>query len=482
MAKGPKINYTDRRFTTRDNLGITASINTFQSELCPIITTVTPRAFYWIFATWNYYDYWKNCSQDIRNTGDFLDNHLRRNDYYFVMANLLTAGSDTENLAGIDHCSEDIKNNPEGPYPYNPNYFKMRYGGMQYYVPGCATVGFLAEKEEDKNLPFPKITRAIGEPLAKAFEDTIKDTEYYKIYRLSGGAVPKNVLEELGQKISLSLEGMDNCKELLRKALFDPTRNSKLVQSKDYLLFINRDHPIKNYSSAQMREVLYDWFCPGGPYEKELPNDHKQMAKAWEIVIGRQYVALSLELIWKYMLKQLTRPMDIGSWMRSCFDNADGASDWDEALNSVAAKAYFTHPEREEMMSMGSGTSKNISRNLENALKTVLSVYNRFRYRDDIEPDLLEKGGDVSLANIIRRVDEFSEKTVLDFISFVMTEWVLKQHEQVAFRKMMEGRDGYFVEHIDNLYYQKYFDYSPGFTGNRLMQLKKVMADLDMLG
>ena len=62
-----------------------------------------------------------------------------------------------------------------------------------------------------------------------------------------------------------------------------------------------------------------------------------------------------------------------------------------------------------------------------------------------------------------------------------MSEWILRRHEAVSFRKMMEGRDGYFVEKIDGKYYHK-SDAYPDYTGNRLMQLKSVMIDLDMMG
>ena len=78
MTKGPKINYSNRNFTTRDNLGINAAGTSFQAELCPVINTVTPRAFYWAFATWNYYDYWQNYKTDKRSLNDFEVKKLSR--------------------------------------------------------------------------------------------------------------------------------------------------------------------------------------------------------------------------------------------------------------------------------------------------------------------------------------------------------------------------------------------------------------------
>ena len=60
----PLLNDTTRRFTTRDNLGITGATTSLQSELCPVINTVTPRAFYWPFMVWNYYEYLRNTAPE----------------------------------------------------------------------------------------------------------------------------------------------------------------------------------------------------------------------------------------------------------------------------------------------------------------------------------------------------------------------------------------------------------------------------------
>ncbi len=54
MPKGPRFNNTSDQFTTRDSLGIESATASIQGELCPVVTTVTSRAFYWIFTVWNY--------------------------------------------------------------------------------------------------------------------------------------------------------------------------------------------------------------------------------------------------------------------------------------------------------------------------------------------------------------------------------------------------------------------------------------------
>ncbi len=483
-TKGPKVNYSRRNITTRDNLGINAAGTSFQAELCPVINTVTPRAFYWAFAVWNYYDYWQNYKTEKRSIKEFEEDFLKRNDYFFVMATILTPGADMSNLVGIDHCTEDAKR--DGPYMYNRKYFKSHYGGMQYYIPGCYTLGFITETDNERNmLPFPKLTEKIGLPIALAFEKTISDTEYYHRYRLADVPVPKPVLEELGKAISLSMKNMEECKQLLRDAFFQPTKtilfnNEKLIQSKDYLLFINEMYGLRNVKSPQMRRILYDYFYPGGEHEKDLPQELRKIASSWEVAVGRQYFALSIELIWKYMLLELTAPMKMETWIGRCLGDSKWSIDIYRPLESVLNKTDFDYEKREKMLSAGFRNSKNVSKNIENALLVMLSLYDRFKDRSDVIEEQLHIGGAISVATMMKKIDDFRNRPISDFLVFLMTDWVIKRHEEVAFRKMIEGRDGFFVEKIDGRYYHR-FDSYPDYSGNRMLQLTSVMKDLGMV-
>ena len=110
MSKGPKLNYTKKKnFTTRDNLGIEGAATSLQAELCPVVNTVTPRAFYWPFMVWNYYDFLTNTNSEKWNLDNFDEPFLRKNDYYFVLSNLMQDGSDRDNLVGKEktagYCS-----------------------------------------------------------------------------------------------------------------------------------------------------------------------------------------------------------------------------------------------------------------------------------------------------------------------------------------------------------------------------------------
>ena len=213
MNTGPLLNNIKRNFTSRDSLGIEGTDASIQAELCPIVNTVTPKAFYWAFITWIYYDLYRYSGIKERTVSAF-DQYLKRQDYFFVMAKLLNPDRADGNPAGITQAEIDLEN--DGPYPFNPSYLQVTYGGMQYYNAGCQTMQFITlEDDKGTTFSFPKLTK-LGEEMALAFEDVIKGTTYYKEYRKNDEPVPRAILEEYGKTINYSLNGFVKCKLILR--------------------------------------------------------------------------------------------------------------------------------------------------------------------------------------------------------------------------------------------------------------------------
>ena len=111
----------------------------------------------------------------------------------------------------------------------------------------------------------------------------------------------------------------------------------------------------------------------------------------------------------------------------------------------------------------------------------MLSLYNRFVNRDELNANYLHEGDDVSISSLIKLVDEYSDKPIIEFIQYIMINWIVKRHETVAREKLLQGRDGFYFERIDDLYVPAGHLDEPGFKGLRLLQLMQVMKDLDML-
>ncbi len=486
MSKGPKFNKTGYNFTTRDNLGIEGATASIQADLCPVINTVTPRAFYWPFMVWNYYDYHVNYKTEKKSFSDFDENFLKRNDYFMVMANLI-ADNDQNNLVGKTRALENLSDKLIDIYPYDRSYFKTTFGGMQYYNAGCLTMGFITDEDGEGNrFSLAKLTKENGEPLALAFEEVIKHTEYYKNYRLKNIEVPQCVLKELGQVLKFDLDGFDQVKTLLKGALFEQKNNERLnnknlIKSSEYIKFIFFQHNISNPNLYEMRRVLFDYFSPRGE-GKPFDDSLSEIIFDWEIVVGRQYLTMAIELIWKYMLWMLINPTTLQSWVKNCINTAKWNIDYNKPLNTLFFDCNYGFEEREKMISICSGaSSKNIDINIETGLKILLSLYNRFVNRDELNSIYLQEGADVSINSLIKLVDEYCEKPIIEFIKYIMINWIVKRHEDVAQEKLLQKRDGFYFEKIDKLYVPAGHFSEPGFKGLRMLQLMQVMKDLDML-
>jgi hypothetical protein len=479
----PILNDTTRNFTTRDNLGITGATTSLQAELCPVINTVTPRAFYWPFMVWNYYEYLKYTEQKNRSVADFDKPFLKRNDYFFVLGNLLSNQTDQYNLVGKDNTWYDIRRDKK-TYDYNVKYFVSRYGGMQYYNAGCDTLGFITSVDNAGNkYMFPLLTESIGKPLAIAFEDAVKDTEYYKNYRHHGNQVPVDVLIEWGNRVNLTMNHLEECKRLLKKSLFEPVNNQRfhnntLIESSELLKYVHKSN--RNPTIDQIRHLLYQDY-----YEMRLkasfPEGLISIGKSWEAVVARQYMAFALEIIWKSLLLDLSNPITMNAWIdysieESTFNTINPSS----RVKDVVSHFKCNSKEIEELLRSGRGSSSRHEFLFENSLMVLFSLYNRFKNRDDIDPLLISYGEDISIINLVKEIDLYMDDTVESFLRFLTEQWVLKRHLEVARNKMYYGRDAFYFYIENDVCFLKRNDAKPDFPGLRLMQLMQVMRDLGM--
>ena len=484
MKKGPLLNNNSRKFTTRDSLGIESVAASISRDLCPIVNTVTPRAFYWAFMVWIYYDFYKYSGIEEHTVDVFDKNYLKRQDYFFVLSQLLTEGSDQINLVGKQNSQDDINKNLNGPYVFNADYFLSRYGGMQYYNAGCLTMDYIRDFdfENNKRFSFPKLT-AEGKEMALAFQSIIEDTEYYKHYRLNDVPVPKDVLIEYGKAINIGLDGFENCKASLRKHLFENPEYPLLKFSADYVKFIYDRYDMSNADLSYYRDLLFDAFSVRGRNETIFP-ELREVANGWEIVVGRQYFTSGLESVWKYMLEQIKLPLTKKEWIKYCIDSTDWEINIDDSVSTILPKCNYDFETRESMISEARRYVAP-SKMVENGLKIVLSIYNRFANRDDFgeESALLTKGNEtssISFEELINTVKNYMDKSIREFVIFIMDNWLIEQHRKTAFEKLMQGRDGFYFEEIDGSYsYKSSFEID--FQGIRLYQLSQVMKDLNML-
>lgn len=490
MQKGPKLNDISKNFTTRDSLGIEGVATTMQGEVCPIVNTVTPRAFYWPFMVWIYYDFYMYSGIEERTYKRF-DEYLKRQDYFFVLATLLTPGSDRNGLVGIQKSEQDIRNNPDGPYPFNPSYFASDFGGMMYYNAGCLSMYFVTNHrdEDNKELKFPILTKE-GKQMAFAFENVIKGTTYYKKYRRNQESVPRSVLIEYGKVIKFNLDGFDECKTILRKHIFEDERKTHLklrsrllTECAEYIKLLNNKYGIKIYGRDICRQIFFDHNTPTGKIVV-IPDSLNTVSNKWEIIVGRQYFTTGIEMIWKYMLIQLSLPMKGREWISRSIENAEFSIDTSWTIEDILDRCYYSFDEREKMIrEVARGTRLGAA--LENGLLIILSVYNRFTDRKDFEGERAyfaygTDGHSIPFIEAFGKIDEYRKKSIEEFLYFIMVKWVVDQHYATAFEKMLQKRDGFYFEFVDGYYFKKH-EFDMRFQDIRMSSLAQVMKDLDML-
>ena len=485
MSKGPRLNNITRNFTTRDSLGIEGVATSISAEICPIVNTVTPRPFYWAFITWCYYDFYNTCDVKDRSA-DNVYKYVKMQNYFLALASNITNSDGTNGFTGANTIRERIDLNQES-FSYNEKYLKTILSNMGYYPAGLFTMGFIvdADPETFEKFKYPHLTKE-GEKLAKAFEKVFSQTRYYKEYRRMEKSVPREVLIELSEFININLNNFDEVKRILIDHLFKKESQKKLIESHNYLKFIYKNYKPDNLNTSKCREIFYDYFSPYGENKYEYPDELQEIVNSWEIVVGRQYFATGLEMIWKYMLENLNSPKLYKKWFNDCLSNSKITFQLNDKLGNLIPLCNYNYSDREKMIADAKSKSSNHQSNIENGIKLILSVYNRLNNRDDFSKDnknYYNYGMDnnsISLNEFFKLVDEYKDKTIEEFVKYIMYFYLLNQHMNTAFEKMLQGRDGYYVEKIENEYVRKenfYFD----FQGIRMVQLSMVMQDLNVL-
>lgn len=478
MKLGPLLNKnkTDANFSSENSLGIEGVAASMQAAICPVVTTVTPRAFYWAFLVWIYYDFYTNVPIKEKKKDFFID-YLRRQDFFFVAATLLSKNDDI-NLGGIRNVTKMIDGDSD--IQFDNGYLRAAYGGMNDYTPGCASRDLICTKEGENDLPFPKLN-SVSIEIGKSFETVIKETRYFKEYRLSESAVPRDVLIEYGQVINLSLDGFDEVKAILRHRFFDT--DVRLSKCAEYITFLNKETQLDNLSPQTCRRLFFDHISDEG-HPISIPENLKGISDAWEIVIGRMYFTIGLGMIWKYMLETIETPLKKGEWIDTVLCNAFDEVDIEKPISSLLPECRFDFDSREELIDNAEHSYES-EYYAEDGLKILLSIYNWLKDRTDFGAEILfldygNESDSISLRTFERTVDEYLDKPLKSFLAFIMDKWLIVQHFNTAFEKLFYNIDGFFYEIIDDKFYKKH-DYDVGFQGMRMTRLMKIMRDLDML-
>ena len=457
--------------TQQDSLGLNAVLNyRMQDKVCPVVTYETYRPFYWLFIAWNYHEYQKFPPEE-RNWQSFDRDFCKRNDYYFVIANMLSQQTDTKRMAG----TTKIPSLSNDKFSYNSEtYLEQPFGGMQYYNSACEQLGITVQRNQD---PFPILTNEIGIPLVESFVHAIENTAYYKNYMFSNSPVPKDVLIEFGNIANFRMELLSESKEQLRNVLFNPkfNKNMNLVYCSEFVKDFYKYYK-NNPSESNMRSILYDRYTIGSEERTDLTDEIAAIASSWECIVGRQYFSYVLERYWYELINLLFEPLTIKQWITRYFENGDwGSFSPSDLLMDVINKRV------DSIDDLDSLTKNNFS--IINGVIILVSVAYRFMDRNDVPEYLMKAGDEASMSNLNSLISDYNNKTISDFLSRVLEELVLKRHLKVAFTRLSRSnpKDAYFYSMENGVCYRRQFAQRPGIGGLRLKNLISIMSDLDML-
>lgn len=486
MNKGPRLNNISKKFTTRDSLGIEGVATSISVEICPIVNTVTPRPFYWAFIMWCYYDFYKNNDPKDRSS-DNVYKYVKMQNYFLALASNMINIVSPNGFTGEDKIRRSGVDLNQNLFSYDEKYLDTTLSNMGYYPAGLYSMGFITDNDPEtlKKFRYPHITPE-GKKLAEAFDKVICHTRYYKEYRMAITNIPRDALIELGNNISINLDGFDEVKKILVNHLFKKESQKLLIESHNYLKYIFKNYKPNNFNNAKCREIFYDYFSPYSKNKYNYPEEVKEIINDWEIVVGRQYFTSGLEMIWKYMLENLSGPKTYKEWFNDCLNNSEIKFNLNDRLGLFALLCDFSYIERENMIADAKSKNSNHKLNIENGIKIILSVYNRFHNRPDFSKDsnnYYNYGMDnssISLNEFFKLVENYKDKSIEEFIKYIMYHYLLKQHMNTAFEKMLQDRDGYYIEKIEDKYLRKE-NFDLDFQGIRMVQLSMVMKDLNVL-
>ena len=481
MGKGPIFNDIKKKETFRSSLGIEETINTMQSDLCQAIGNNTSYAYYYAFITWAFYDYELNTNkEDYSFSGAY--EYLKKQNFFFSLSYILNDPS-VVGAIGFDFISRmDLS---LGSFSYQDQYLQSLQS-LEYYYASLDTLQLLKNDTlEGDKLSHPTIS-TYGKELAVEFEKTICNTEYYKEYRLSEINVPRDVLIQLANTVDLHLTRNNEVKECLRNIFFNNKYvnfDDGLISTKDYILYIDSKYDIV-YLKNNMRNVIYDYFSPRG-YNYDYPQKLNDVIKKWELVCGRRYFTLAISIIWKYMLPIISEPLSFNEWVEKCLNYYEYDFDFNEKLSDYINRIELSYEQREEIINKDRKDGFEDKGSICNGIKLILSVYKRFFGRDDINSNIsyiVNSDSDtLPLYAFFDVVNKYLDEPIYKFIEYLMMNYLIKQNERTAYRKMMnENKYGYHYEEFNNKYVLSRHYYF-GLGNDRIIALIKILNDLNML-
>ena len=469
MAKGPIINKHKGKNVPRDPLGILGVSQSIVDEICPIINSVTPNAFYWIFLNWIYYDYYAIRRLDL-NSKIKIDDYIKTLNYFMVLGNKLN-NVNYNSMMGNQYFTKLLENSSDA-YSYDEKYI-ANLTTIYYYNGALYTARLISNFDKDGNNLGHIVFCKKGENLAVSIYDLIKETKFYKEYILKNNYenVPASVIKEFAEIASFKMEKLTKAKELLRFDFFNEckelTIHEKLIKHFYY------DMNMKDINEKDLRKYLCNYYSPRWD-NNDIEPELKQTIARWEVLVNRHFFVTTLYLLFSDFIMDL-HTTEYKKYIEEFVSNLDDIKLVD-FLNSNKIRS-------DEIMSILAKKKKENS--LIDVLKIFSTIYYSLNNRDDIDTNALLKdnyGTSISLDKMLNDIEKYKNKTLKEYVIYVINEYIVNQHLKTARRKFLYGENNYYFTIEGEMIYKVNYDsLDMGLQNMRINQTISVMKDLDML-
>ncbi|MCC6955204.1 MAG: hypothetical protein IT316_00330 [Anaerolineales bacterium] len=298
--------WTEREYPAggaRDDLGIETLGEAILADLLPGINNQTSRARYFSFWAWVLRDFIRDT--DLTHNQAAFYEWLRRREDALILAYL--AHGCNSGAAGTEIGSDVWANGEQNAYPLGWKSLKSVDGGAYqlYYRGALLETNVIRRIDEDAH---DNLTREVGLPLADAYEQAVKETDYVKRY-LDASQLRKSDIEEYARHGCLCLL-KDN--DLERRRLIDTFFRFdspdvfavKRLATLCFFLDAIRQSEGQPLSQADFRATLYFWSY--GNHHPYLPTGNfLEPAQRWRAFQLRQYFVYAVESHWGLFLHRI---------------------------------------------------------------------------------------------------------------------------------------------------------------------------------
>lgn len=507
-----------------DHLGL-GSVTSDQilPTLSPSINVLNFHPRYYSFYTFLVYEYWQ--TERLRSRQSWVDFYRPREFIFSVGANMCDQPEHGEmgNIVGSQKTYSLARNDDDFDTTFH--YIDTDLGGYGlYYRSVIAQMGLIFPGGRGFQYPVDSPTK-LGEEIALAFREGVKDTEYYRDYFGDDQTkVPRSVVLEyirsacLCRLRTLDAQEHDLLLDIYLSGGLDPHARRGTFRM---FLDIASQSAGKPLEETIFRQLIYfGSSVSGSSFQPRIDNISTRLR--WRLYQAREYYALALNALWNYFciwglsgggdlqplsyadfwlhfegmqpFDSLAKDLDLDSpgisldsafrrlidWVR------DGSkADDSKYLEDFAIDVEITEHRLFELITDDLAKS---GAAIAGSLAMLALIFSRFssselEYRDEWQISQMGHDGRLSLDGFVRDLRERLASgpiEIREVLHWLYDSYIIRQHLMVASRKMPENtyrfrreRDGMrFYTHTNPV----------GFTNSRFDAIATTLLDLGLSG